>query len=96
MDIAELLAREGFIKEAVKRGKKNKKTISVALKYGKESEPAIMEIKRISKPSKRIYLAANQIRRKQGLQILTTSKGILTGNDARKQKVGGEIICEVK
>ncbi len=98
MSIIEILAREGAIKDAVKRGRKNRRIISVSLKYDENGDPAITHIKRISKPSKRVYLPSNQIypiKRRGGFRILTTPKGVLTDKEARKQKVGGEVICEI-
>ena len=98
MAVAEILAREGFIGEVLKRGRKNKKIISVTLKYDEKSAPAISHITRVSKPSKRIYLplsGIHQDRRGRDLRILTTPKGILTDKEARKEKVGGEVICEI-
>lgn len=98
MSIAEILAKEGFVKEAGRRGKKNRKVILITLKYGEDGAPAASRIKRISKPSRRIYLPLNKIhsvRQGYGIQILTTPKGILTNKEARKEKVGGEVICEI-
>jgi len=99
MSIAEILAKEGFIKDAARRGKKNRRTISVSLKYDEDGVPAVMHIGRVSKLSKRVYLPLKQIRpvrRGCGIQILTTPKGILTNKEAKKEKVGGEVICEVR
>lgn len=99
MSIAEILSQEGFVKEAVKRGRKSRKILSITLKYGKNGESAISRIKRVSKPSQRVYAPLKQIRpgrSGRGLQILATSKGVLTSKQARKAKVGGEIICEVR
>lgn len=98
MSIMEILVKEGAVKEAAKRGRKNRRIISASLKYDENGSPAITHIKRISKPSKRVYLPANQIyliKRRGGFRILTTPKGVLTDKDARKQKVGGEVICEI-
>ena len=71
--------------------------ISVDLKYNK-GLPVIKEIKRISKPGRRIYAKATsipKIKNGLGLAIVSTSKGIMTDNDARNQNIGGEIICRV-
>ncbi|HDH04054.1 MAG TPA: 30S ribosomal protein S8 [Candidatus Campbellbacteria bacterium] len=98
MAIVEILAREGFIKEAVRRGKKNKKIISIVLKYDEKEVPAISHVTRISKLSRRIYLPLNKIhaaRARRTLRILTTPKGVLTDKEAHKEKVGGEVICEI-
>jgi len=98
MSIAEILAREGFIKSASRKGKKNRKVISVELKYEEDGMPAINSIRRVSRPSKRVYLPLNKIRSVRGgrgLRVLTTPKGVLSDREARKEKVGGEVVCEV-
>jgi len=71
--------------------------LSVNLKYS-DGLPVIKEIKRVSKPGRRIYARADSISKIQnglGLSIVSTSKGIMTDNDARNKKIGGEIICKV-
>lgn len=98
MEIAKILAKEKFIKEADHKGKKVKKTIDIVLAYDDLNRPAITSIKRVSKPSRRIYSPSSKIKKvKQGFgfQILSTPKGIITGKEAIKEKVGGEIICEI-
>ncbi len=98
MEIARLLQKEGYIKDAVKRGKRARKNIEIALLY-KNDKPAIAEIRRISKPSRRVYLPVKQIRpvmQGYGMMILSTPKGILSGKTAHKEKVGGEVIGEVQ
>lgn len=98
MEIVNILVQEKFIKEADHKGKKTKKTIDMILNYGENGDPAIKNIKRISKPSQRIYVASNKIkpvRNGFGIKILTTPKGVMTDKSARKEKVGGEILCEV-
>jgi small subunit ribosomal protein S8 len=98
MDIMKILEREKFIKAAEAKGRKNKKIIEVSFLYGKEGEPAIRSIKRISKPSRRIYAPVKKIHPVQygkGIWVISTPKGIMTDKEAKKEKVGGEIICEV-
>lgn len=98
MEIAEILVKEKFIKKAEKKGKKNKKVIDVVLAYDKVNNPAISHIARVSRPSQRIYLPFKKIkpvRQGFGLWILSTPKGVLTDKEARKQKVGGEVLCEI-
>lgn len=98
MEIAEVLAKEKFIKEADHKGKKVKRTIDIVLNYDNSNQPAITSLRRISKPSRRIYSSSSKIKKVRqgfGFQILSTPKGILTGREARKEKIGGEIICEV-
>ncbi|MDP3902332.1 MAG: 30S ribosomal protein S8 [bacterium] len=98
MEIANLLLKENFIKGAEHKGKKSNKVISINLKYSDDGQPAINGLKRISKPSKRVYVPVSGVRMVKsgyGSQILTTPKGILTNKEARREKVGGEVICEV-
>ena len=96
--VLEVLKDEGFIisyKLENDSGKKN--NISVDLKYNK-GIPVIKEITRISKPGRRVYTRADSIPRIQnglGIAIMSTSKGIMTDNEARKENLGGEILCKV-
>jgi len=96
--ILDVLKKEGYIIDyEVLTDTGNKKLISVDLKYYNGS-PVIKEIKRVSKPGRRIYARADsipKIKNGLGLAIVSTSKGIMTDNDARIQKVGGEIICRI-
>lgn len=98
MEIAKVLAKEKFVRSADHQGKKIKKTIDITLNYDTAGRPAIGKIRRISKPSQRIYAGAAKmkpIRSGTGIRIISTPKGLLTDKEARKEKVGGEIICEV-
>lgn len=96
VNLARILKDEGYIKN-YKLTKDNKQGIlQVFLKYGQKGEPVITEIKRISKPSRRVYVNKDtipQVRTGLGLAVLSTSKGILTDKEARKQQIGGEVIC---
>lgn len=96
--IAMILEREGFVDGVIKRGRKTKKTIEIALKYGEDGGPFISELKRISKPGRRVYAAKDELFKVKsgfGIAVLSTSKGIMTDKEARKEGVGGELICEV-
>ena len=96
--ILDILKQEGFISNYKTSTETDKKfNISVELKYSNGS-PVIKEIKRISKPGRRIYVRATSIPRIKnglGLAIVSTSIGIMTDSDARSKNVGGEIICKV-
>ena len=100
-DIAKILEKEGFIEKAEKKGRKTKRIIDIILKYQNEQEgkrPSISGLTRVSKPGQRLYVKAKKIRRVKegyGISIVSTSKGVMTGKEARKQKLGGEIICEI-
>ena len=96
--IAEVLKEEGFIKDFVVHQDGVQGAITILLKYSGDREPAISDIKRVSKPGLRRYVANDSIPRVlngMGIAILSTSKGVLVDREARKQKVGGELICTV-
>ena len=96
--ILEILKQEGYISDyKLLSSADEKNNISVDLKYN-NGIPVIKEIKRVSKPGRRIYAKATSIPKIQnglGLAIVSTSKGIMTDDDARNKNVGGEIICRV-
>lgn len=97
--IAEVLKAEGFIKDyVVHKDEAKQGAITIFLKYGPDREPAISDIRRVSKPGLRRYVATGDIPRVLnglGIAILSTSRGVMVDRDARKQKVGGELICTV-
>jgi small subunit ribosomal protein S8 len=96
--IAEVLKSEGFIKDFVRHDDGHQGAITILLKYTGDRAPAITDIKRVSKPGLRRYVPTDDIPRVlngMGIAILSTSKGILVDREARKQKVGGELICTV-
>ena len=96
--LAEVLKGEGFIIDfKVNEQENNKSTLSINLKYH-SGNPVINVIERISKPGRRAFSSAEsvpKINNGLGIAILSTSKGVMTDIDARKQKLGGEIICKV-
>ena len=96
--ILDVLKKEGYISDyKIINDSKNIESLSVDLKYSKGS-PVIKEINRVSKPGRRIYAKAGsipKIKNGLGLAIVSTSKGIMTDNEARNQKIGGEIICRI-
>ncbi|MGZ6131798.1 MAG: 30S ribosomal protein S8 [Myxococcaceae bacterium] len=97
--IAEVLRDEGFIKDfVVHKDDKKQGAITIVLKYSTDREPAISDIKRVSQPGLRRYVATGNIPRVlngMGIAILSTSRGLMVDREARKQKVGGELICTV-
>jgi small subunit ribosomal protein S8 len=96
--IAEVLKEEGFIKDFVLHQDGTQGAITILLKYSADREPAIGDIKRVSKPGLRRYVPTGAIPRVlngMGVAILSTSKGVMVDREARKQKVGGELICTV-
>ena len=98
LKILEVLKSEGFITSYhIEKKENNKVSLIVDLKYY-EGTPVIREIKRVSKPGRRVYSRATSIPRIQnglGLAIISTNKGIMSDIDARKNNIGGEIICRV-
>ena len=96
--ILDVLKKEGYISDyKFLSEEKNKGSLSVDLKYN-DGLPVIKEIKRVSKPGRRIYARATSIPKIQnglGLAIVSISKGIMSDNEARNQNIGGEIICRV-
>jgi small subunit ribosomal protein S8 len=96
--IAKILKEEGFIKDyEVIRGKPAR-TIKIHLKYMDKKQPAIAGLKRISKPGLRVYVQRSEIPRVYGglgIAILSTPKGVMTGQQAWKQCLGGELICYI-
>ena len=96
--LAEVLKIEGFIIDfKVDEVENNKSTLTINLKYN-SGNPVINVIERVSKPGRRVFSSAEslpKINNGLGVAILSTSKGVMTDIDARKQKIGGEIICKV-
>ena len=97
-EIARILLEEGFIRgyDVIEDGKQG--IIRIQLKYGQMSERVITGLKRISKPGMRVYAAKDEVPKVLnglGISIISTSKGILTDKHARKDGVGGEVICYV-
>jgi len=97
-NILKILKEEGFIKDYyIEKSENNKINLKINLKYY-EGNPVIKEIKRISKPGRRVYSRANSIPRVMnglGLAILSTPKGVMTDSEAKRNNIGGEIICKV-
>ena len=95
--IAEILKNEGFVKDFKVNSENNKSLLSLVLKYH-SGNPVINTFERVSKPGRRIFSSANglpKINNGLGIAIVSTPKGVMTDLDARKQRVGGEIICKV-
>lgn len=94
MAIADLLVKEGFLKSAVKKGKKIAKFIELELVY-EGNTPFVQGVQRMSKLSRRMYQGAKDmkpIRHGYGILVVSTPKGIMTGKDAKKENVGGEVL----
>lgn len=97
-NLLKILESEGFVGSIERKGLKNKSVIIVTLKYKEGGMPQISSLRRISKTGQRIYISYRDIRKVKsgyGVTIVSTPAGLLTGEDARKKKVGGELIAEV-
>ena len=97
-NLAKLLENEGFISNVEAKGVNKKMVITASLKYRENGQPQITNLRRLSKPGQRLYVSYKDVRSVRGgygKVILSTPKGLLTGDEAKKQKVGGEFICEV-
>ncbi|MDO8579485.1 MAG: 30S ribosomal protein S8 [bacterium] len=95
--VADALARKGFVKPGVRKGKTAKKTLEIGLIYV-NGKARITDVKRLSKPSKRLYRGYSDIHRViqgYGSMFISTPKGIISDDEARKQKVGGEILFTI-
>ena len=96
--VLDVLADEGYIRGYEKStGKDGHPAFEISLKYY-EGEPVIREVKRVSKPGRRVYLGVNNVptvRQGLGVSIVSTSKGVMSDANARAQNVGGEVICTV-
>ncbi|MEK7494029.1 MAG: 30S ribosomal protein S8 [Patescibacteria group bacterium] len=96
--ILAILRRENFITGFEKKGKKVRKSIVVTLKYQKDGSSAISAITRISKPGQRVYKPAakiHSVREGFGIAVISTPEGLVTDREARRKRIGGEVICEV-
>lgn len=96
--ILKIMKRENFISDFEKKGKKTRKSIVVTLKYQKDGTSAITDLKRVSKPGRRIYRGVDElypVKEGFGIAVLSTPNGLLTNREARQKNVGGEVICEV-
>ena len=98
LSLAKLLREEGFIKDYEVVKGKQQRVIKVYLKYTDKNEPIITGLQRVSKPGLRVYVAKDEIPRVYGglgMAILSTPKGVLTGKQAWREGVGGELLCLV-
>lgn len=97
-EIAQILLKEKYVNDVKIVGKIPKKIIKIELKYDENGVPAIQEIKRISKPGCRRYIKVSQLKPVKagyGRYIISTPRGLMTNVEAKKQKLGGELICEI-
>jgi small subunit ribosomal protein S8 len=98
MAIAKILKDEGFIKNFKLIDDNKQKLLRIYLKYSADNQSAIIQLKRISSPGRRVYLKAEDLHpvyNNMGIIILSTSKGIITNKAARQLNIGGEVLCEI-
>lgn len=99
--IAEILKAEGYLSDVrlEKWGKGDiKASLTIVMKYGREKDVAFVGIRRVSRPGRRVYVGHDDIPRVLsglGVAILSTSSGLMTDKDARRRKLGGELLCEI-
>jgi small subunit ribosomal protein S8 len=96
--IAKTLVDEGYLESAGSADEGGSHVLRIGLRYDERRRPVIIGIKRVSRPSLRVYVGADQIpaiRRGLGINVLSTPKGVLVDREARKQGVGGELLCTV-
>src|SRR5574340_735396 len=97
-EIARILKEEGYILNYKVAEEGPKKTIKIYLKYGSDNAPVISSLERVSRPGCRVYVGQSDIPRVLGglgINILTTARGVMTGRDAHRERVGGEILCRI-
>jgi small subunit ribosomal protein S8 len=97
-EIARIMKEEGYIANFKVAEEEGKRTIKIYLKYSTDNEPVISKIARVSKPGRRVYVGQKEIPRVlggMGINILTTPRGVMTGRTAHRERVGGEILCEI-
>lgn len=95
-DIVRALERAGFVGRAERKGKRVRKILEIPLLY-KDGDPLVHDVALISRPSLRLYTSYRELKRSRhgGIIMISTPKGVLNGSEARKEKVGGELIAEV-
>jgi small subunit ribosomal protein S8 len=98
LEIVKILEHEGYVGSFKLNQESGRPTLKVQLKYGPNDQPVISDLRRVSQPGCRVYIGRHQIRPVLGglgISILSTPRGVMTGRDARKLGVGGELLCEV-
>ncbi len=96
--VAEILAKNNYVDSVAKKGRMPKRVMEVKLKYNEDKTGAINNIKLLSTPSRRLYVGYEKlhpVKQGFGLVVLSTSKGLMTGKEARKSKLGGQLLFEI-
>ena len=97
-EVARILKKEGYVADVAESDDEGKKRLRVVLKYGYDEKPIIQQIRRVSRPGLRRYVAAAEVPRVRGglgTAVLSTSRGIMSDREARAAHVGGEVLCQI-
>lgn len=97
-NVAKILKEEGYIADVRENDAEGKKTLTIVLKYGRDRSSAIDGVRRVSRPGRRVYVRHDHIPSPfsgLGISILSTSRGVMSDRNARRLKLGGELLCEV-
>ena len=98
LEIAKILKQEGFIRTFKHLGEGAQGTIRIYLKYADDGEPVIHGLRRVSKPGRRVYRGVDglpKVRNGLGVAVVSTNRGVITDEQARSLRVGGEVLCEI-
>ena len=98
LEIARILKEEGYINNFVMKGEGAKRMIRIFLRYDARGTSSITHLQRVSRPGRRVYVGSHQIPRVLGgfgINIVSTSRGLMSGKTARKENIGGEVLAEV-
>lgn len=96
--VASVLKAEGYIDDVRTSEGEGPKTLTLVLRYGRDRQSAIDGVRRVSTPGRRVYVRHDRITKVcsgMGISILSTSRGVMTDREARRQRVGGELLCEI-
>jgi small subunit ribosomal protein S8 len=96
--VAHVMKAEGYLDDVRVTDAEERKTLTLVLRYGRDRQSAIDGLRRVSTPGRRVYIRHDRIPRVcsgMGISILSTSRGVMTDREARRQRVGGELLCEV-
>ena len=96
--VATVMKAEGYLDDVRQSEGEGPKTLVLVLRYGRDRQSAIDGLRRVSTPGRRVYVRHDRIQRVcsgMGISILSTSRGVMTDREARRQRVGGELLCEV-
>lgn len=97
-EVASLLKEKGYLKQVETKGRKTRKFLELEISYDNYGDPIFHDVKKISKPSRRVYKKVSElmpVKHGFGFAIVSTPKGLKTDESARREKIGGELLCEI-